>query len=73
MLIVLGYYIVSKFRPADNNEPPDTSDMITRIRLMREQGELSDDEYRTIKTKLAARFQEELNPNDGEGQVDRPI
>ena len=40
------------------------SELLTKFRELHGRGTLSDDEYRTIKTKLATRLQTELNGND---------
>ena len=40
------------------------SELLTKFRELHGRGTLSDDEYRTIKTKLARRVEAELNDND---------
>ena len=44
--------------------PTDASELLTKFRELHVRGSLSDDEYRTIKTKLATQFEAELNDND---------
>lgn len=59
-LLALGAYFVSLVRRWYREEPPGTSDMMTSFRDLYCQGELSDEEYQSIKSKLANRFQNEL-------------
>ena len=56
---VLGILFVKRFRGQFGGDEPPTSDMITNFREMHVRGDLSDDEYRTIKTVLATKFQRE--------------
>lgn len=63
--IAIGYYVIQRFRPSDKDDLPSASDHISHFRELRSQGKLTEEEYRTIKTKLASQFQEELNsPGD---------
>ena len=59
-LSAIGYFIVRRFRDHDDQDKPSTSELITNFREMYHTGDISDAEYRTIKTMLAAKFQEEL-------------
>ena len=54
-----GIYAMKRFRGRVDEEEPVTSDMITNFREMHVRGELSDEEYRTIRTVLATNFQRE--------------
>ena len=61
MLVAVGAYIVSRIRRSFQEEPePVTSNLMTDFHELYSQGELSDEEYQTIKTKLASRMQREL-------------
>lgn len=63
--IAIGYYVIQRFRPSHKDDLPSVSDHISHFRELRAQGKLTEEEYRTIKTKLASQFQEELNsPGD---------
>jgi metal-dependent amidase/aminoacylase/carboxypeptidase family protein len=42
-------------------------DLFSNFRELHSQGELSDEEYRTIKATLAARLQREIKGKDKEG------
>ena len=60
---IVGFYIVQRFRDvADDTET--TSDLLSKFREMEHQGDLSETEFRTIKTVLAARMQSEIK-DDG--------
>lgn len=66
VLSVVGAKIVRRFR--DSTEETETSSsMLTKFREMRQRGELSEAEFRTIKTTLAVRMQAELNRKDESG------
>jgi hypothetical protein len=60
-LTVVGIYIIAKVRSEWIESKPDTSELITNFRELRETGELSDKEYRTIKGMLAEKLARELN------------
>ena len=63
---IVGFYIVQRVRDvADDAET--TSDMLSKFREMEHQGDLSESEFRTIKTVLAARMQSQINDEDQSG------
>ena len=59
-VVVVGFYVISKFRPTRDNESYSTSDWITHFRELHASGVLAEEEFRTIKTRLARQLQEEL-------------
>ncbi len=61
-LIVIGSYVTTRTRTNSSDQPHDTSGMLTNFRELHSQGQLSDDEYREIKTKLAGRLRAETGP-----------
>lgn len=63
----VGVYVVAHFRNAAREQGPSSSDLMTNFRELYSRGELSDEEYRTIKTKLASRLQKEANDTGGNG------
>jgi uncharacterized membrane protein len=67
VLIAVAVYVVGKFRPESAQSEPDANDLIANFRELHSQGELSDAEFRTIKTTLAGRLQEELKDSDETG------
>jgi uncharacterized membrane protein len=60
-LVAVGIYVIAKVRTSTREEVAPTSESMTYFQNLHAQGGLSDEEYRTIKAKLAARLQDELN------------
>ena len=63
----LGLAVVRKLRGRADRDKNQSSELLTKFRELHAQGGLSDEEYRTIKTKLAAQFQMDLSDNSGTG------
>lgn len=63
-LVAGGIYVIGKVRAGLRREEPPTSQWITKFRELHAKGVLSDEEYRTIKSVLAERFEEELNSTE---------
>jgi uncharacterized membrane protein len=61
VLCLVGIYVVGKIRSKLRETDPTTSDFITNFRELHSQGELSDEEYRTIKATLATRLQQQVH------------
>ena len=61
IVVAVGVYIIAKVRSEWIESKPETSELITNFRQLRETGELSDKEYRTIKGMLAEKLSRELN------------
>lgn len=61
VLVSVGVYVIAKVRNEWIESKPDTSELITNFRQLRESGELSDKEYRTIKGMLADKLGREIN------------
>lgn len=61
ILLALAILFVRKWRGDAANDQQDASELLTKFRELHLRGGLSDDEYRTIKTKLATRNEAELN------------
>jgi hypothetical protein len=53
-----------RWRGDSANDQLSASELLTKFREMHRRGSLSADEYRTIKTKLATRFDTALSDND---------
>lgn len=60
-VIALGAFIVSKFRDREDDDQPLASELLTNFRELHDEGELSDQEFRKIKTLLAEQLEQELN------------
>ena len=63
-LMAGGIYVIGRVRAGINRKAPPASEWLTKFKELHAQGELSDEEYRTIKGMLAARLQQELNSTD---------
>ena len=59
-LLVIGIYIIGRVRRALSTSGPTHSDLLTNFRDLHARGELSDEEFRTIKSMLGERMHEEL-------------
>jgi uncharacterized membrane protein len=66
-LLAVAYYVITKIRPEPEKKEPLASQWLSKYREMHSRGELSDEEFRTIKTKLAEQLQDELNDNGETG------
>ena len=64
ILLVIAWYVVGKIRPNSSQKERRASQWLTKFREAHSQGELSDEEFRTIKTQLAEQLQDELNSSD---------
>jgi hypothetical protein len=67
MLVAVGFFVIVKVRGAAADEEPAASELLTNFQELHERGGLSDAEYRTIKSVLAERLQDELNNTDESG------
>jgi hypothetical protein len=59
-LAALAVYKVNRARAEKEKEEPAAGELLAKFREMHSQGVLSDAEYRTIKTSLSTRLQQEL-------------
>jgi uncharacterized membrane protein len=64
-ILAVAYYVIAKIRSEPEKKEPLASQWLSKYSEMHSKGELSDEEFRTIKTKLAQQLQDELN-NNGE-------
>jgi len=55
----LGVWVVSRLRGSDAQDTQDAHEALTKFRELHARGGLSDEEYRTIKTKLATQLEVE--------------
>ena len=63
-LMALAVVVVRRFRGDDADDQPGANELLAKFRDLHARGGLSDDEYRTIKTKLATQLESELNDDD---------
>jgi hypothetical protein len=66
-LIAVAVYVIDKLRPKPVQQEPTASELLSKFRELHSQGVLSDAEFRTIKTKLAAQLRQELKDNGEKG------
>lgn len=59
-LVAVGVYVIARVRNEWIESKPETSELISNFRQLRETGQLSDTEYRTIKGMLAEKLSQEL-------------
>ena len=64
MAIAGGAYLIGRVRAGISRKEPPASEWLTNFKELHGKGELSDEEYRTIKAMLAERLQRELNSTD---------
>ena len=67
MLAVIGLFVVTRFRDKADEDTPTSSDLLTNFREMQQEGDISEKEFRTIKTVLGAKLQDELKDTGEEG------
>ncbi len=65
ILVIVAVYVIGKIRGEAVQQEPPASELLSKFRDLHSKGELSDTEFRTIKTTLAAQLQEGLK-DDGE-------
>lgn len=66
IISAVAWYGLSTWRGRAKDEGT-SSDHLTKFRELEQQGVLSDAEFRTIKTVLAPRMQEEIRPDSNSG------
>lgn len=59
ILVIVAIYIVRMVRRSGTEDAAGAHSMLANFREMHEQGELSDEEYRTIKSELTRKLKEE--------------
>ena len=67
VLIAVAVYFIKKIRSKTLQHEPPASELLSKFRDLHSRGELSDEEFRTIKTTLTARLQQELNDSGKTG------
>jgi uncharacterized membrane protein len=70
VLTSLAMYFVRRFRDRASDDQPGSYELLTNFREMHARGELTDVEYRTIKTRLAAEIQQKFKNASKEGPAD---
>ena len=60
-VVAFGIIIVRRFRDGKVDDVQESSELMSKFRDLHDQGGLSDEEFRHIKTKLATKLKAELN------------
>jgi len=67
IMILLSVMVLGKLRNFADEDRVDTSKMMTNLEELREQGDISDEEFRKVKSVLSEKLQRELNDNGDMG------
>jgi hypothetical protein len=67
ILLAVAMYVLGKIRGQTAQQEPTASEMISKFRVLHSQGVLSDAEFRTIKSRLAAQLGDEVKDNGEKG------
>ncbi|MCH2595027.1 MAG: hypothetical protein MKZ95_04350 [Pirellulales bacterium] len=67
VITAIGFAALRSYRDDKAEDRSDSSDLMSKFRDLHEEGGLSDEEFRTIKTKLARELKAELNNNNHSG------
>ena len=65
--VAVAIYVIGRIRAEPSQQEPTASELISKFRELHSRGELSDAEFRTIKTTLAVRLDDELKDNGETG------
>lgn len=60
ILTIVGFYVIGKFRHGFRQSEQQSSQLLDNFRELHTRGQLSDEEYRNIKSKLAAKIRDEV-------------
>jgi len=61
VMTAIGIAVARRYRGREAHDTKDTSDMMSKFRELHAEGGLSDEEFRTIKTKLASDLKTQLH------------
>ncbi len=64
VLLMVGYYMVRKFRDRTTEDEQTPNEMLTNFREMHQQGDISEKEFRDIKSVLGPQVQDELKDTE---------
>ena len=66
-LIVVAWLVVQRFRGGAASEGQTAGDMLTKFQEMRQEGDISEKEYRTIKSVLGEQLQRDVKDGKNKG------
>ena len=64
VMVTIAWYVLGKIRPKSIQKERWTHECLSKFRESHSKGELTDEEFRTIKTNLDAQLRDELSDND---------
>jgi hypothetical protein len=67
VLLLIGGYVVTRYRQNVRNPTQGANDMLSNFRDLNSEGQLSDEEFRTIKGMLAKEATQELRDTGDSG------
>ena len=67
ILLVIGGYIVGRYRQNMRNPTHNANELLSNFRDLNSQGQLSDEEFRNIKSMLADKATQELRDTSDSG------
>ncbi len=67
LLLLLAGYVVKKFRDGIDDDRESASELLTNFREMNREGDITDAEFRTIRTVLGERLRTELKDSGDTG------
>ena len=70
ILMAVAFYVVQRFRDRIDEDRQTASDLLTNFREMHHEGDITEAEFRTIKTVLGHKLHEEFKDEEGTGSPD---
>ena len=67
VLCLVGVFVVKRFRDRADSDGPSPSDLLSEFRELREDGDITPQEFRQIKAVLGTKLQQSLGSKDTEG------
>ena len=67
ILMTIGWYVVGRFRDNAADDRLTANELLTNFQDLHHQGDIDDKEYRTIKTVLGEKLQQELKDRESKG------
>ncbi|MFV1967625.1 MAG: hypothetical protein ACC628_19525 [Pirellulaceae bacterium] len=67
VMVIMAAYVVRRFRDRTGDNRQTANEILTNFRELHHQGDIDDAEFRTIKTVLGTKIQEESKDTDNEG------
>jgi uncharacterized membrane protein len=68
-LVIVGMLIVQRFRGGTAGKGPSTNELLTNFQEMRSRGDITDADYRRIKSVLGAQLHGELRGAELRGEL----